>query len=72
MKANIGGADRGIRIVLGLVLLALGFAHVIVGTAAIIAYVVGAITLLTGLVRFCPAWSVVGINTCAASKTHAK
>jgi uncharacterized membrane protein HdeD (DUF308 family) len=63
MTSNIGGAERAIRLILGIALLALGLLHVVTGTLAIVAYVVGAIALVTGLIRFCPAWSVFGINT---------
>jgi len=63
MLNNIGGMDRGIRIVVGIGLLLLGFLHVVTGTLAIVAYVVGAVALITGFIRFCPAWSIFGINT---------
>ncbi|HVA95350.1 MAG TPA: DUF2892 domain-containing protein [Candidatus Dormibacteraeota bacterium] len=66
MKRNVGGADRAIRIVVGMALLAMGLLHVITGALAIAAFVFGAIALLTGLVRYCPAWSLFGINTISA------
>lgn len=64
MSLNVGGIDRVVRILLGVVLLVLAFLHVITGTAAVVAYVVAAIALVTGLFRFCPAWAIFGINTC--------
>jgi len=64
MTSNVGGLDRGIRFILGVVLIALGATHVLTGTTAIVGYVVGGIALVTGLVRYCPAWSIFGINTC--------
>lgn len=64
MAGNVGGLDRGIRLILGVVLIVLGATHVLTGIAAIVAYVVGAIALVTGLARYCPAWSIFGINTC--------
>ena len=67
MTNNVGGMDRGIRIVVGIVLLVLGFLHVVTGTLAIVAYVVGVVALITGVIRFCPAWSIFGINTCSAA-----
>lgn len=63
MPNNVGGMDRGIRIVIGIALLVLGFTHVVTGTVAIVAYVIGAIALITGVIRFCPAWAIFGINT---------
>jgi hypothetical protein len=67
MVKNVGGIERGIRLVIGVGLLALAFFHVIAGPAAIVAYILGAIALITGLVRYCPAWSIIGINTSHAA-----
>ena len=66
MRFNVGGVDRGIRILVGIGLVVLGLLHVVTGTAAIVAYVVGAVALVTGTIRFCPAWSIFGINTASA------
>jgi len=65
MTKNVGGMEQGIRLVIGIALLALGFLHVVTGTLAIVAYVVAAVALITGLFRFCPAWTIFGINTCS-------
>jgi hypothetical protein len=64
MSCNVGGVERTIRLVLGVVLIGAGaFAGFPTwGTAA--ALVVGAVALLTGAVGFCPAWKLFGINTC--------
>jgi len=67
MLSNVGGIDRGIRIVLGIALFGLALMHVVTGTWAIAAYVAGAVALVTGVVRFCPAWSLFGINTGSAA-----
>jgi hypothetical protein len=32
-------------------------------------YVVGGVAMLTGLVGFCPAWRLFGINTCRTDPT---
>jgi len=64
MTSNVGPVDRAVRLLLGLALIALGLTHVLTGNLAIAAYVVGAVALLTGLFRFCPAWTLCGINTC--------
>ncbi len=63
MKCNVGGWDRGLRIVIGLVLIVLGLAGAVSGTTAIAAYVIGAIALLTGLVGFCGLYTILGIST---------
>ena len=59
MKFNVGGVDRILRIVIGLVLIALAAT----GTVGWWGWL-GVIPLLTGVVRFCPLYSRVGMNTC--------
>ncbi|MFO1198158.1 MAG: DUF2892 domain-containing protein [Burkholderiaceae bacterium] len=59
MKLNVGGIDRGLRIVAGLVLIALTLMNVIGPWGWI-----GIVALATGLFRYCPAYSLVGMNTC--------
>lgn len=58
MNANVGGADKVIRIVAGLAILGLGLAFK--------SYwgLVGLLPLITGLVGFCPAYVIFGISTC--------
>ncbi len=70
MTSNVGAVDRAIRLVLGVALIALGLTHVLTGTVAIIAYIVGAIALLTAAVRFCPAWTLLGIHTRVLKSTQ--
>ena len=59
MKPNIGGADRGIRIGLGLGIIGVG-AYLGSWWGA-----VGVVPLLTAVVRFCPAYVPFGLSTCA-------
>lgn len=61
MKANVGGVDRLLRILVGLGLLALVF---ILPGAERWWGLVGLVPLVTGLVRFCPVYSLFGLNTC--------
>lgn len=62
MKTNMGSTDRTIRIVVGVVLIALVF----VGPQIVWGWV-GIVPILTALVGYCPAYSLLGIKTC---KTH--
>ena len=64
LSLNVGGFDRALRLILGVVLIALAYFGILSGTGAIIAYIVAAIALVTGLVRFCPVNALIGINTC--------
>jgi membrane protein implicated in regulation of membrane protease activity len=59
VNANIGNADRIARIILGAVLIALAF----VGPKTAWGWI-GLVPLLTGLVRWCPAYRLIGVNTC--------
>jgi fatty acid desaturase len=59
MKINEGGADRAIRVVVGLALIALAATHVV----GVWGYI-GVVPLLTGLIGICPAYSLLGMNTC--------
>lgn len=61
MPRNEGSLDRIARIVLGLVLIGLA-ATGNVGNWGWI----GVVPLLTGLVGYCPAYSIFGIKTCKA------
>lgn len=63
LTLNVGGWDRKLRLILGIALLALAGFGVLKGWAATAAYVVAAIALVTGVVRYCPANSIPGINT---------
>lgn len=60
MTANVGGIDRILRIVAGLVLIALA-ATGVVGAWGYL----GIIVLATGVFRFCGAYTLFGMNTCA-------
>lgn len=60
MNTNIGHADRAIRVLLGLGLLALAF----IGPKTAWGYI-GIVPLLTALVGFCPAYRLFGFRTCA-------
>lgn len=60
-KSNVGTTDRVIRIVVGLVLIALVF----VGPETAWGWL-GLIPLATGVFGTCPAYSLLGVSTCKA------
>lgn len=66
MTCNVGGTERGIRIVIGVALIAAGALAGFPEAGMYAAYVVGAVALVTGAVGSCPAWTLLGINTCPA------
>ena len=59
MQANVGGMDKIARIVVGLVLLAM----TVVGPKTM-GGLIGVVPLATGLLNFCPAYTLLGINGC--------
>jgi Inner membrane protein YgaP-like, transmembrane domain len=61
--ANVGKVDKVVRIVVGAALIALTF----VGPFTATLYpwgLIGIVPLATGLVGWCPAYSIFGIKTC--------
>ena len=65
MNKNEGTVDRAMRIVLGLVLLALVF----VGPKTLLG-LIGIVPLATGLVGFCPLYRLIGMSTCPMPNKH--
>jgi hypothetical protein len=59
MTKNEGGLDRGVRVIAGLALIALTLTGQIGAWGWI-----GALPLLTGLIGWCPAYSLIGLKTC--------
>lgn len=63
MKANVGGIDRIVRIVVGAALIV--WAAVLGGP--VWAWI-GVVPLATGLVKFCPLYPIFGMNTCGSKE----
>ena len=59
MQTNVGGMDKIARIVVGLALLAM----TVVGPKTLWG-LIGVVPLATGLLNFCPAYTLLGINSC--------
>ena len=59
MTRNEGNVDRALRVIVGLVLIALVF----VGPRTPWGWV-GLVPLVTGLFRMCPLYALFGIDTC--------
>ena len=60
---NEASWDRIVRVVLGIVLLYLGWAGVITGGWGTFLKIIGFLPLLTGLVGVCPLYSLLKIRT---------
>jgi hypothetical protein len=66
---NLGHHERVIRVGLGFLLLALFGFSLLPGWGELVLLVVGLVALLTGIIGYCPAWQIMGINTCPAGKS---
>jgi sulfite exporter TauE/SafE len=62
MNKNVGSLDRNIRIIAGVAIIAAGIYYQSWWGA------IGAIPLLTGLLGWCPPYSLLGLNTRADKK----
>lgn len=69
---NVGPTDRLIRLIVGIVLVAIGLAPLVgspwtLGVGPLwqwLALIVGAVLMVTASIRFCPAYTLFGWNTC--------
>lgn len=67
MKRNVGIADMVVRLVLALALLYLGFVDNPIMSDGLPKTIIGFfafVPLITGLVRFCPLYALIGVTTC--------
>ncbi|MFU2485835.1 DUF2892 domain-containing protein [Thauera sp. WH-1] len=62
MKTNVGGIDKILRILVGVALIAWALFG-----GPVWAWI-GILPLVTGLMGWCPAYMLVGVNTCPLSK----
>jgi hypothetical protein len=66
MKHNMGTVDRTIRTLVGLAVLAAWYFGLVEGTLGIVALVVGVVMIGTAVIRWCPPYALLGINTGAS------
>lgn len=64
MKANMGNADRVIRVILAIVFAVLYFTGTVIGTWGTVLIVVGGVFLTTSVIGFYPLYTLLGISTC--------
>ncbi len=66
MNVNVGNVDRLVRIIAGLVILSVFF--LAEGNLRWWG-LIGLVPLATGLFRWCPAYTLLGMNTCGRKAT---
>lgn len=62
MKTNVGGIDKILRIVVGIALVA----WALLG-GPVWAWI-GVLPIITGVMGWCPAYTLIGLNTCPLKK----
>ncbi len=63
MKANVGSIDRALRVTVGVILVVLAA----LGNIGVWGWI-GIVPIATGLFKFCPLYTLLGMNTCSAPK----
>lgn len=68
MTVNVGSVDRILRLIIGLVLIALPFvgifAPVNAGALMWVSIIVGLVLVATAGLKFCPLYRIFGMRTC--------
>lgn len=69
MTANVGMWDRLVRFIVGIALIVAPLINLMgLGSNATVAYIliaIGAVLVLTSMIRFCPLYRLLGMSTCA-------
>ena len=60
MTKNVGSTDKIARIAVGAILILLA----LFGTIGWWGWIIGVVLIATGLMNWCPAYTLLGINTC--------
>lgn len=68
MEQTVGASDRTVRLLLGAVLAIVGIAEFAVGLSlgtaiGAVVLVIGLVLFVTGYLRICPAYSILGTDT---------
>jgi len=62
-KANVANWDRISRVVLGIILLVLGWGGIVSGGWGVFLKIIGFVPLLTGLLGYCPIYGLLKFGT---------
>ena len=68
MKANLGTADKIIRIAIALIFGVLYATGTVSGTLGYVLLGLGGVFILTSAIGFCPLYTLLGIRTCPVEK----
>jgi hypothetical protein len=68
MSRNVGGIDKWLRIIVGVLLIAYAIPIGFSATGWNWVGWIGIVPILTALLGYCPAYSLIGMNTCPLSQ----
>jgi hypothetical protein len=63
MKSNMGTLDKGIRILLAMIIAGAYYNEEISGTTAVVLLAIAAIFILSSFLNYCPIYSIFKIST---------
>lgn len=63
MKANLGLADKVVRVTIAVLVTVLFFTEIISGSMVFISLIVATTLLITSSISYCPVYGACGINT---------
>ncbi|WP_407941671.1 YgaP family membrane protein [Noviherbaspirillum galbum] len=64
IRKNVGRRERIVRIVAGMIMMLCGIVGLQAMPLGIFVAAVGGVTMLTGIIRYCPACAIGGKQTC--------
>ena len=68
MKKNMGKTDKGIRVIIAVIIALLYYFNIIEGAIAYVLMALAMIFLITSFINFCPLYVPFGISTCKTKK----
>lgn len=68
MVKNVGSIDKILRIAVGLVLLAYALGFIAPDTGYNVWGFIGIVPIVTALLGWCPAYTLIGVKTCPTDK----
>ena len=68
MKKNMGKTDKGIRVIIAVIIALLYYFNIIEGAIAYVLMALAMVFLITSIINFCPLYVPFGISTCKTKK----
>ena len=68
MKKNMGKTDKGIRVIIAVIIALLYYFNIIEGAIAYVLMALAMVFLITSFINFCPLYVPFGMNTCKTKK----